>query len=339
MKRFLIKLSYTVLPIWIVWIGLMCYYNLTVLPNQHGDLGEVGRIPFKRFYEPPVCHDFPEVFSEDVKAPEKLRKKQADILTCGDSFSQLGVQGYQNYLCGRGKTVLNFAPPQVFLTNPLQNAFDLMRLNYIDSSNVKMLIVETSEKWLNRRISDFDSSHPQMTLLKEIDSHRTTERKAWTLKGANDFLLVRLGISIKHVVKKVELNRKVFSGTQGNRLYFYDEDLMDFSIGEKHEQLLRNYVDKMRQMAIRKGIKVCFLICPDKYDVYQDYIIDNPYPKKTINEDVKRILGNRTDIVIAKEILMPKVKAGEKDIYYMDDTHWSFKAARYVADYLFSIIP
>ena len=79
------------------------------------------------------------------------------------------------------------------------------------------------------------------------------------------------------------------------------------------------------------------LVCPDKYDLYQDYIVNNPYQRKTINEDFRKIVGDREDIIIGKEILLPYINKGMKDIYYFDDTHWSFKSAKITADTLTSL--
>lgn len=71
--------------------------------------------------------------------------------------------------------------------------------------------------------------------------------------------------------------------------------------------------------------------------MYQEYILEKKLPHKTINEDFRKIVGSNENIIIAKEILMPYIKNGIKDMYHLDDTHWSYKSARIVADTLSSL--
>ena len=114
MRRFLIKISYTVLPLWIAWMGLMCYYNLVVLPNQHGDLGEVGRIPFKLFYERPAFHDFPKVLFEDVKAPEELKKSRQISLPVATPSHNWVFRAIKTICAVVGKRLLTLPLPRSF---------------------------------------------------------------------------------------------------------------------------------------------------------------------------------------------------------------------------------
>jgi hypothetical protein len=74
------------------------------------------------------------------------------------------------------------------------------------------------------------------------------------------------------------------------------------------------------------------LVAGDKYDLYQDYIIDNPYPAKTLNEDLQQWLAPELDhFVFSKQVLLPYVKQGVKDVYLFNDTHWSPASSRLIA--------
>ena len=97
---------------------------------------------------------------------------------------------------------------------------------------------------------------------------------------------------------------------------------------------MQSNIDTLFSIASEKGVELIVLVCPDKYDLYQNYVNNNPYPRKTINEDFRTVVGNREEIVIGKEILLPYIDRGEKDIYYLDDTHWSYKSAKIIADTL-----
>ena len=90
-------------------------------------------------------------------------------------------------------------------------------------------------------------------------------------------------------------------------------------------------LDKARE----KHLKLILLVPTDKYDLYQQYIVENPYAEKRVNETVKTILDDDPHVVIAKDVLQPMVDRGEQDIYLYNDTHWSYKAASVVADQVY----
>ena len=74
-----------------------------------------------------------------------------------------------------------------------------------------------------------------------------------------------------------------------------------------------------------------FMLPVDKYDLYQKYIVDNPYANpKRINEDVREILGDIPEVLLSKFYLQPLIDKGEKDIFLFDNSHWSYKASEVV---------
>ena len=50
MRKFLIKLSYTVFPLWILVVGLVLYTSLYVDKQSGGDIGSLLLIPFGNDY-------------------------------------------------------------------------------------------------------------------------------------------------------------------------------------------------------------------------------------------------------------------------------------------------
>jgi hypothetical protein len=72
------------------------------------------------------------------------------------------------------------------------------------------------------------------------------------------------------------------------------------------------------------------MMAVDKYDLYQDYIVDNPYPPKRVNEDVRQILGDIPEVMLCKDCLLPLIERGEKDVFLFDNTHWSYKGSEAV---------
>ena len=84
-----------------------------------------------------------------------------------------------------------------------------------------------------------------------------------------------------------------------------------------------------------KGIKFIFMVAVDKYDLYQNEIVENPYPKKRVMEDIDRIIGNSPHLLLSKKFLLPLIEKGEKDVFLFNDTHWSYKASRVIADEIY----
>jgi hypothetical protein len=300
---------------------------------MQGDLGILGKIPTKLFYERQI-EKTPQFSSfctvEDIIS---LKEDSAYIITCGDSFSQLGENGYQNYLSQKGCHVINFFPHGAYRGNPFQSALDLMSVGGIDSTNTKIIIVESVERALLSRLLNIEYNN---YFKKNSDNVVSKSEVKWSLTDARNYLFFNLGLEESPVIK-FRLKEEMFMGTHGKELYIYHDDLNSFSIPDSVNQIIKTNVEKLFDEAVSKGIRLIVLVCPDKYDIYQEYIIDNPYPIKTMNEDFRKIVGNRVDIVIGKEILLPHVHAGVKDMYYLDDTHWSYKSAKIIADTLFTL--
>ena len=62
--------------------------------------------------------------------------------------------------------------------------------------------------------------------------------------------------------------------------------------------------------------------------------MDNPYPTKTVNEDLARLMaadGLPDCVVFSKQVLRPLVEQGVRDVYLFNDTHWSPASSRLIA--------
>ena len=335
MKKFLLKLSYTILPLWLGVVGLVLFYNLYIVPYIQGDLGRLGKMPTKLFYKQPIDASMSDTLFYDVTETKMLKNERMDILVCGDSFSQQKENGFLNYMAKKGIDVFNYVPQDIVTGNPFQEAFDLMHFEYIDSTIVKTLIIESVERALVYRIKNIDFDKDTLSLSdKSIVSHLPKANSP--LIEAKHFLLFQLGID--NPVKHLKLNKTMFSSSHGNDLYVYYEDVASImSMKDTIPIGIKQNIERLFIEAEIKHINLILLVCPDKYDLYQDFIINNPYPTKTINEDLRAIVGKTNKVVIGKEILSPYINK-EKDLYLWDDTHWSYKSAKIIADTLVSII-
>ena len=78
------------------------------------------------------------------------------------------------------------------------------------------------------------------------------------------------------------------------------------------------------------------MVAADKYDMYYDYIEDNPYPR---NPSFDYFINYDTTVFInTKTLLLPYLQQEIKDIYRVNDTHWSPIAAKIVGEHIASII-
>ena len=152
----------------------------------------------------------------------------------------------------------------------------------------------------------------------------------WSISRARDFILYRLGY--ENPIYHANLDAGYFESDNPDKLYFYKDDIdSGTGIKKKNEAKVQYVYNTLRQKAYEKGIKLFFLIAVDKYDLYQKHIINNEFPRKTVNEDIKRIIGDNSDIIFSKYNLLPLIEKQEKDIFLYNDTHWSYKASKIIA--------
>jgi len=331
MKRFLIKLSYTVLPLWLFAVGLVVYVNVYARPRMKGDFGRLGYILTQQLYDEISDNEVKDTLYRNVCDTSELRKCRADVLTIGDSFFNESAWGYQNCLVKAGLSVVNYLTPGgTHNPEPLQLAFQL--LDKTDGTHIPVVVVESVERDLIHRVLNLDTLCDTIPLMPV-----QSKRDHWSLLEAKNYVMLKTGYE-DNPVKHCTLSRPMFTGKGNRDLYFYFQDLDCFGIADSVKSQFKTNLELLFRKAQQRNIRLFFLVCPDKYDVYQDFIVGNPYPRKTVNEDLRALFPDRRDLIIGKEIIAPYIKNGEPDIYMGYDTHWSYKAARLAADTLANLI-
>lgn len=332
MKDFLRKISYTIIPVWLFMVALVMYLSLYVCPRSSGDLGRLTMIPFGLQYDSLVNRDaLQQFYFHQIDKVEQLSGLKCTVLTIGDSFSKQGATGFQNYLAAKGLSVVHCDDYR--FPNPIQHAYCILNEGLIDANKAKVLIIECSERQFEKNfINLFDSC---MTIPKQSEKSKNQSERisnAWSLMRARDYLLYRAHII--NPVGETDLDGNYFSADDASKLYFYMDDINNGTSIENRGNVKRilNLIDKR---AKDKGIMVLWLIAVDKYDLYQKHILNNPYPPKTINEDLQVIMGNSQQFLISKQYLQKMVDDQEKDVFLYNDSHWSWKASSVVANELF----
>lgn len=331
MKKFLIKLSYTVLPVFLILFGLEAYVSLHVVPRATGDLGNLALIEFEEEYEERIfSRGMKEKTYFDVNATEDLKDIHVNVLTVGDSFSQLGEFGYQNYMSAEGLTVAN--TKRNLYDSPIQYAYNLLDWGVVDSTNIDVMVVEVGERDFPIRINNFsvDKIEKPDVEISTDDVDEETNTNKWSLLRTRDYVMYRLGVRCP--VYSVTLSRDFFECDKPRTLYFYYADILNgIYIDDALKHKIKEVFDMLTQMAHERGFVLMFMLPVDKYDLYQDFIVDNPYPHpKQINEDVMEVLGDIPEVMLSKYYLQPLLEKGEKDVFLFNNSHWSYKAAEVV---------
>lgn len=336
MKKFLIQISYTVLPVWLLLVGLAFY--LWVTNDNSGDLMRLGLIDSRPEYADSIGTQLlPEVYYTGVDDDRVLRSDTCDVLVIGDSFSHGGGMGkkgdYVNYLAHQsGRKVVVFTPQDPTLSSPMQVAYDVLNLGCIDSTNVKNLVVEEVERYLVDRHCSFVTDHTAFLHPEPSDQAVSApSQETGPLMRVKDFVFYRFFGS--NPIYKLPLSRPVFGGDEPTKLYFYNEDVkMGFDVTADQQRKIIDCYEKVIAMAREKGVNLVLLVACDKYDMYQDLVTSNPYPAKTLNEDIEQWMASERDcFVFAKRILHPLVEQGVMDVYLFNDTHWSPSSSAIIA--------
>ena len=329
MKKFLIKFSYIVLPIYILMLGLVAYVTLYISPRADSDLGSLALIPFGVEYSQSLKkYELKDTLFIKVNHTEELRNIHVNVLTVGDSFSQQGSAGYQTYMPGEGITVANCR--RSLYESPIQYASNILDWGVVDSTNIDVLVVEVVERDFALSIGNFKESKVEVPEPESTSDKEERNANEWSLLRARDFILYRF--AGRSPVYQVTLDKDYFNSKEPRSLYFYYVDVANgLTIDEALRPKVKEVFDLLTHKAHERGIKLMLMMPVDKYDLYQDYIVDNPYPHpKRINEDVREILGDIPEVMLCKDYLLPLLASGEKDVFLFDNSHWSWKGSQAV---------
>ena len=339
MKQFLTKISYTVLPVWLLLVGMAVY--LWATGDNSGDLMRLGLIDGGQEYTDSILGTdvLQEVYYETENNDSLLRLDTCGVVVIGDSFSHgggIGKQGdYVNYLAhDSGRRVVLFTPADNAQASPMQMAYDALRVGAIDSTNVRNLVVQEVERYLVGRHSEFVNNHtslPRPQASQEESSAPEKPQEASPLLRVKDYVFYHL--FGKNPIYTARLSRPFFGGPEPDMLYFYHDDVkLGFDLTADQQRALVYCYEQLIALAREKGVNLVIVVACDKYDLYQDFIVDNPYPAKTLNEDIERWMEADLDrFVMAKRVLHPLVEQGVKDVYLFNDTHWSPASSRLIA--------
>ncbi|MDH4945503.1 hypothetical protein [Sulfurimonas sp. C5] len=302
-------------------------------------IGDIGRMSYQ------VDSLFPRKL--EYTLPKRLinstpyHDESIDVLTIGDSFSNAATGGtnpyYQDYLSTKyNLKVLNI----MNITNQGHRLFEtivsLYNNGWLQTHKPKLIIIESAQRGVYERFAkDFDWTQKQFNITPLITSIKTNDSYIPNLKQINTANYKFLYYGIKYTfnqraqkdVVKMTLNKPLFSTpTYKTNLLFHYSDVQNIKNDPKRVMLINKNFNHLAKILKPLNIKLLFLVAPDKYDVYYDYIENNKFQKnlffKLINPLKKEYL-----FIDSEKILKDKLSHNTLDLYYSDDTHWSYKAS------------
>jgi len=301
-----------------------------------GDLARLGYVPGSKQYRWNT-DDLPRRHIEQ----EAYAGQKIDLVTVGDSFSS-GVAGgrnrfYQDYIASiNGINVLNIKPYEYF--GPLGTLLVLTNNGYLDEVKPRVVLLQLAEKQCVEKLSgpiDFKTNISLDRLAKlKIDRYGKPSFGVSFINQGNFHCLLynflRMfspdGFFLRTYV--VDLRESLFSVKNDRKLLFYHHDIAKIAnTNDMTISALNRNLNTLAEILKKKNIQLYFMPVVDKYDLYADYIVDNRYPKSIFFEKL-RLLPKKYTLIDTKKILSLEVSKGEKDIFFADDTHWSWKASK-----------
>lgn len=319
--------------IWFIWTK-----DITDPARGHGDLVRIGYL-----------YDF---FSPDILSPELPRHhipirdysgQHIDVLTIGDSFSAGGL--YQDYFATHlNLNVLNISTQRGSDFFPVEMVARLINSGYLDQIKPRYLLFESTEKKAVSRLADYFSLTETTTAQQLHDE--LTARKDSTADRFRAYRFINNG-NWKFIINNIQycfrdtayngmvlisrLNKTFFSTRRGDRLAFYKDDLKAAKNTTPHAMAkINDNLNRLADILRHKGITLVFMPAPDKLTMYEPYLVSRRYPKSIFFEELRK-LPKRYVFIDTKQILSRELAAGTQDLYYLDDTHWTWKACLAIA--------
>jgi len=266
-----------------------------------------------------------------------------DVIILGDSFSH-NSSSWSKILSL--STNLNIGQ---FHTNKYHDVFEFINLLKSNGNLPRVFIYESVERGLKSRLKKFNECPSQSTKYSNIPTikYNINELLEVPYLRNSKLRVDDLGFTLQYIkanllenhgkVNKFKLNNSsLFSNLRSDEILVYSDDLNttlwsdnDWNKIKCNALHIQDILNKSKLTAF------VFLVAPDKTTVYKKFI------------DKNNISGSRLDILASSgelnflrvdDFLTQKIEQGEKDIYWPNDTHWSYRGHKLVAEKMISYL-
>ncbi len=275
--------------------------------------------------------------------------RKVDVLTIGDSFSIGGGEGrnrfYQDYIATINNfSVLNAYPyptdDLVAYFAPISTLAVLINSGYLDIIKPRYILIESVVRYCIPRyarpldLSKSDSlENVRAYYAKTTYSLDYLPKIGFINNGNFKFLYTNLlyhfsDNAFRGVIYRRKLSRSFFTARDSDELIFHNEDLtMIPYINPTTVGMVNETFNNLADVLAKRGIRLYFMPVVDKYDMYSDFIVDNPYPRNHFFDELRK-LPKKYTLIDTKKILLPLIRQGDKNIFFADDSHWTWRASK-----------
>lgn len=337
MKRFLTK--------WCMFFGCMfvavAVYVTRVDVDVTGDFGMLGRIPFGTHYDREVGT---LAFHKDIQSVlvDVDSAAQYPVLLFGDSFTE------PNHALGHGMAELLGDTTHVVCTGvmanfePIQTYWFALKTGRLRKGQT--VILESAARLLMERLLTFapeDTAKPdlrttehwrrtQQMVLEELRQRGESGRAEHAFQLNEMLTWIRLRLGYKQTVQHAVLDRPMFSHAEyASDLFFHMNDRKNAGLTDDYLQGMAASLNAIFAESERQGVNLYFLLVPDKYDLYWRYIENPPTAEPNMLHFVQYVDSRyKSRVIDVKPFLVSEIEGGEKDVYLVNDSHWSVATGR-----------
>lgn len=316
--------------------------------DGHGDLARLG---FAALAPARTPQRMPLEGGRHIEMDAYLRGGgPVDVLTIGDSFSN-GKGGfyYQDLLAEKyGARVVNL--PCFERYEALEMLYLLRSSGYLEALAPRAVIVESVARSLvsryGRRILQPDAALYQMSGKQfaklaargrpELQSQADGPFQPRMVKANWEYIKAlwqqwRYADRRSALARTAKLRQDLFSNPGTERLLlYYTDDLRGFADARTMETIDRNFAEA-QALLTDKGMRLLVLPCVDKFDLYRPYVEADELPENLLFAQWRE-RESSYGWIDTKRILQAELARGARDLYWQDDTHWSWKGIEPVVD-------
>ena len=271
--------------------------------------------------------------------------ESVDLITVGDSFSNGRAKAknryYQDYIATYSNiNVLNIETTFNRRNTPLETVVYMLNSGLLDEIKPKSILIQSVERFtigrlgkaslnieLNatkEQLKEFFKEHPYTLYIPENNIINTGNYRALLYKVLYKF---RNDAYFSRIIKE-DLTKKMFSVGDGKEILIIKESILNIKITNKKSiETLNDNLNTLAQLLEKKGIKLYYMPAADKFNIYRKYISNENLPKSSFFELLRE---QEKDYIFidTKKILSKKIDKGDIDVYYVDDSHWTYKASK-----------
>ena len=368
MKKFILRLLIIGSPLIVLYAYPMLRY---ANGESYGDLSQLGSYFFNKDAMSLMAHN--PGFKRHVVLSEDVTKEvnDSDVLVIGDSFTQIGYNNFMEYLQDLYPTrtvygihTFRYGQEWHYAHRSLEGSDRLLRFPaktdlvlYLLRHSDRLpstIVIESSEMWLMETVMgttftacadslpDYEGA-PLPSSIEKYEKYNQLLIRPNPVKClfdgrafgfAQDWIKRRAGVA-ENNVEKSELSSPMFTCKGSESMLYYLSYAMTWT--DEEIATMRSTIARLVDEGAAHGVNIVFMIIPMKEHLYRNYILGDK-PQATLLSEYLTDRANDPHYLLCQPILDKMIEEGEKDVFLVSDTHWSYKGAKACATALKSKI-